>query len=334
MEENAIHKLKQLLNKKIFQRIDRKILVYMVFVAISAVFWLLNELSNDYTTTINYPVRFTNVPKNKILVSDLPKKLTLNVKAYGYTLVRYKLSPAAFPVVINLKEFGNNIATPSVKQFRLQTRTIRQTIGKQMPNDIEVLDIYPDTILFQFANIIEKKVPIKANVKMEFEDECMLSGNIYFKPDSIIVKGPNTLIDTLSGIYGKFQKFDGLSKPLQRNIGLKEIHKLSFEKKRVVMYLPVSKFTQANFEVTIQTKNLPDTLELKTFPRLAKVTCLVALDEYDKVDRKDFKIDVDYNDIENLLSNKLGLNLEFAPSNVTNVTYFPESVEFIIDKKP
>lgn len=332
MEENTLNKIKEFFKKKILNRIDHKILTYLVFVGIATVFWFLNELSNNYNSTINYPVRFTNIPKNKILVSDLPKKLKLNVNAYGYTLLRYKVSPASFPIVINLNEFAQNIDNPSVKNYRLQTRSIRQTIGKQMPNDIEVLDIFPDTVLFQFANIIEKRVTIKPNVSLKFEEECMLNGEIYFSPDSITVKGPNNILDTLTAVYNKPQAFDGLSKPLKRNIGLAEIKKLSFDKKRIVINLPVSKFTEAQFDVLIDSKNVPDTLDLKTFPRIAKVKCLVALDDYDKLKANDFKLDVDYKDIEKLLGDKLSLNLRFAPNNVKSVNYSPESVEFIIDK--
>lgn len=332
MEEKTIDKLKELFTKKVLDRIDRKILTYTVFVGIATVFWFLNELSNNYTSTINYPVRFTNIPKNKILVSDLPKRLKLNVNAYGYTLLRYKLSPASFPIVINLNDFAQNIGNPAIKKYRLHTRSIRQTVGKQMPNDIEVLDIFPDTVLFEFANIIEKRIPIKSNVQLEFDDECMLNGKVSFIPDSVTVQGPNNIIDTLTAIYNKFQRFDGLSKPLKRNVGLAEIKKLSYDKKRVVINLPVSKFTEAHFEVEVESRNVPDSLDLKIFPRLVKVKCLVALNDYDRLKAEDFKLDVDYSDIEKLLGDKLSLNLRFAPNNVKSVNYSPESVEFIIDK--
>ncbi len=334
MESKAFHKLKEVLNNKILQRIDRKILTYLVFVGIATVFWFLNELSNDYITTLDYPVRFTNVPKNKILVSDLPKKLKLNVNGYGYTLLGYKLSPAAYPVIINIEEFSNDINNPAVKQFRLQTRYVREAISKQMPNNIEVLDILPDTILFQFASIKSKKVPVKPNVKLEFDEQCMLNGDITFKPDSVLVSGPNTIIDTLSAVFTKHHKFDRLNTPLDKSLLLKKIDKIEFDKKRAVIHLPVSKFTQANFEVAIQARNVPDSLELKTFPRIVKVACLISLNEYDKIKAKDFVLDVDYLDIEKLLGQKLTLNLTFAPANVKMVKYYPKSVEFILDKKP
>ena len=67
---------------------------------------------------------------------------------------------------------------------------------------------------------------------------------------------------------------------------------------------------------------------------MIKVTCLIALDDYDKVNAKDFMVEVDYTDVEKLLGNKLSLKLEVTPNNVKSVTFYPQSVEFLLDKKP
>lgn len=332
MEKLFFEKIKDFIEIKILSRIDQKILVYLIFVGIATVFWFFNKLGNNFTTTISYPVRYANMPRNKVLVNDLPQNLKLNVNALGYKLLIYKLSPPPYPVVINLEDYLNQINNPNFKQFKLQTRYTREEINEQMPNNIEVLDILPDTISFQFANIIEKKVPIKAHVQLSFDQQCMLNGAITFKPDSVTVKGPHTIIDTLSGIYNKYQSFSGLNKPLQRNVALQEIKKIKIDKKRVVMTLPVSKFTETSFRVPITPVNVPDSLDLKTFPRYVKVSGLVALNDYDKINANDFRFEVDYMDIEKLLGQKLGVKLIVAPSNIKSVNYHPESVEFILEK--
>lgn len=333
MEIKSFHKLKEIINNKVLKRVDRKILVYLVFVGVATVFWFLNELSNIYNTTVNYPIRFTHLPKNKILINELPKNLQLSVNADGYTILRYKLSPAAFPVIINIEKHSDNIINPELKHFRLQTRYLRETINKQMPNDIEIVDIFPDTVLFQFANIISKKLPVKPNVKLEFSEECMLDGDITFNPDSIIVRGPNTILDTLQAVYTKYQKFTKLSKPIKPNITLREIDKLEYKNKKIQIIIPASKFTQLSFNIPINAVNVPDSLDLKTFPRIVKVSCMVSLNDYDKIKADDFVIDVDYFDIENLLGEKLSLNLKLAPSQVRSISFHPESIEFIMDKK-
>ena len=86
MKTNPFYKIKESIDNKIFKRIDRKILVYLVFVGVSTIFWFLNELNNNFNTTVDYPIRFTHLPKNKILTNELPRNLQLNRKAAGLNL--------------------------------------------------------------------------------------------------------------------------------------------------------------------------------------------------------------------------------------------------------
>jgi hypothetical protein len=307
--------------------------VYLVFVALATLFWLLNELGKDYTTTIKYPVRFSNLPKNRVLVSELPKQLTLNVSGYGYTLLRYKISPAAFPVVIDMHNYSTQVNNPGIKRFSLQTRYEKETFNNQLSNAITVNDILPDTVIFQFANIVEKKVPIKPDVTLQFEQQCMLDGNITFSPDSVIVEGPHIILDTLQGVFTKHQRFKKLNKPLQRNMALEDIKHLRFKKKRVVMKLPVATFTEASMKVELKATNVPDSIDMKMFPRFAEVSYLVSMNHFHAIEPSDFRLEVDFGNIEQSIGDKLPVKIGFAPSQVKNVRFSPVNVEYILEKK-
>ncbi len=315
-------------------RIDKKILIYLIFVAISTIFWVLNKLDNEYTSSIDYPVRFTELPKNKILANELPKNLKLNVTAYGYDLLIYKISPTPFPIVLSLEKFGMTNTSANIKSFKLITRYAREEISNQLSNNITILDILPDTIVFQFANVVEKKIPVKHNLELSFATQCMLNGKITFTPDSITVKGPNTILDTLQAIYVEPIPLINLNKKIQKSLMLEEILNLTTDKKKVLATIPVAKFTEAEFEVSISAINEPDSLQLITFPRLVKVSGLVSLADYEKIKSDDFRIYANYNDIKALIGIKLPLHLEFAPSNIHNVSFYPPSVEYILEKKP
>lgn len=333
MSKFNLHKIRQFIKLRIFYRIDRKILIYLIFVAVSTVFWFLNKLNNEYTTVIEYPIRYTQLPKNKILVSELPQKLKLNVSAYGYDLIFYKISPAPFPIVLNMESFDANLESPKTSSFKLLTRYAREEISNQLPKNINVLDILPDTLIFQFDNLLDKKVPVKANLNLGFAPQSMQDGPVVFNPDSILVSGPARLIDTLQAIYTKAQTIKKLDKTIQRTLYLEEIANLRTEKKKVQATIPIAKFTEASFDVAIVPVNVPDTLELITFPRSVRISGLVSLKDYDKIKAGDFRVQADYNEIVTLIGQKMPVQVIVAPSNVRNVTFFPPSVEFILEKK-
>lgn len=305
----------------------------MVFVGIATVFWFLNKLTNEFNATVNYPVKYKNLPKNKVLISELPSKLKLHVNAYGYSLLKYKLSPVPFPVIIDLEDYEKHLTREDVTRFTIHTRQIKSNINQQLGKDIDLLDVLPDTISFYFANIVSELVAVAPDAELEFDPQCMLDGEISFLPDSVIVKGPQNILDTLSYVYTKKQKFKRLNKPMERNVALAEIDKLKFAKKRVVMKLPVTKFTEADIEVKINTINVPDSLTLITFPQKTKVSYMVSLANYDKISESDFIFEVDYLDIEKLLGQKLSIKSKYQTNKVSSVSISPDIVEYIIENK-
>lgn len=135
---------------------NRKLVIYMFFVGLATIFWFLNALSKEYTTTVNYPVSYSDFPSKKILSNELPSRLRLTVRAYGFDLLRYKLSffqSINFPV----NEYTNNRLEKSDENIiRFSTNRMTSAVAAQLSSAISVTHISPDTINFQFSSLIEK----------------------------------------------------------------------------------------------------------------------------------------------------------------------------------
>ena len=52
--------------------LNRELPVFAFFLLLSFIFWYLNELSKELQGTINYPVRYINPPKDRIVTGELP----------------------------------------------------------------------------------------------------------------------------------------------------------------------------------------------------------------------------------------------------------------------
>ncbi len=332
MNKIDLNTLIRLFRIKASKRVDKKFLTYGIFVGIAAVFWLLNELDEDYNTTINYPVKYVNLPEDKFLVNELPPSLKLTVEAYGYTLMRYKLSPSPSPIAIDLTEFSKRISTSNEK-FILHTRYIKDMVNREIPNNIVVSEILPDTLVFQFTDKISKKVPIIPIARYTLADQCLLRSGIILKPDSIEIRGPRTIIDTLKGIKTRVVRFKKLNTVESKNAHLEELEHISYSKQKIVMEMPVSKYTQTKTKVPVQAINVPDSFVLRTFPKEVTLSYLVPLDHYDQVDADAFRLEVNYHDIENLLGQKLPVSIQYNPPSVKKISMHPADVEFVLEKR-
>lgn len=327
--------LRQLAKLKDFfqSKIDRKVIIFLFFLLISTFFWLLNSLGKEYTTNIGFPVRYTNFPKNKVLVGDLPSKVDISIKAYGFTLLKYKIKPSLPPVNFDLRSitFHKNSKQNNIPTFYILTRYEIDKIDKQLSNDINVVGISPDTIHFQFVDVVRKQVPVVADFNYSFEKQFMQYGKIIFNPDSIFITGPQTIIDTIISIKTKSEFFENVQESINIKVDLQSIKNVKIPSNQVNFILPVEKYTEATFLVPIQILNLPDTLTMTIFPKDLKLSYLVALCDYEMVKGFMFKAYIDYNMIEQSMNDKLKIVLEKTPDFIRNYSHYPLNVDYIIE---
>jgi len=314
---------------------NKKVISYLIFVFIATIFWFLNALSKDYTTTVSYPVNYINLPKDKILIKELPDKLFLEVKGGGFALLRYKISTAFQPININVShQINNKKATNNRLHYIMYTNNNKTSsnISRQLNKDIKLQKIIPDTIGLHFANIIQKKVPVIPSLDITYANQFSLNGKITTIPDSIIASGPSTIIDTLKEVYTSLIKFRDLDRSTKRNTSLKKINNTSFSNKRVVIKIPIDRYTEATQYIDITPINIPDSLNLRLFPDKIKVNYRVGLNNFNKINEKDFKATVNFKNLTTK-SNFLKTKLERFPENIKDIKISPSQVEFIIEKK-
>ena len=332
MEENSGKSFNQILQHGRI-KFDRKLIVFLFFLLLSTIFWFLNELSKNSTTTITYPVMYTNLPRDKILVRELPSRFDLLIEAPGFTLLKYTLSNRLVPLVFDVYAYAPRImSSRDSEKYYILTSYARERLARQLRSDVQVLAISPDSLILEFGDIVRKTVPVIPDLNIEFSKQFMQSGDITVTPDSITISGPDVIIDTLRQVYTKHLEILQMDQTEIRDVAIESIKNVSFSHKKVDVTIPVEQFTEAVLEIPIENLHVPDTLVLKTFPGTITLSCMVSLSNYDKLSPHQFRAIVDYEGIENNISNKLKVSLAKTPDYIRSVRFHPINVEFIIEK--
>jgi hypothetical protein len=328
-----LQKLKGYFNKEKITS-NKKLLVYLFFVGLSTIFWFLNALSKEYTTTINYPVYYINFPKNKVLTNELPDKLTLQVNAYGFDLLRYKISTAFLSNPFDVNKYSNNrISGQSLKNYNLLTSNVKNGIEKELSSGIHLEKISPDTIVFQFSPIVEKKVPVSLDLKLSYEQQFMRGGVILSELDSVLVQGPQSVIDSISIAKTELLEMSGLKKSVEKELDFRKIKGAKFLPQKIKVNIPVERFTEAQKNVSVKVDNLPDSVILRLFPGEVKLSYFVGMNKYQTITDEHFDLRVNYFEAFQGDGNKLKVELKRSPDFVTNVRFYPQTVSFLIEKR-
>ncbi len=218
--------------------LNREIPVFAFFLLLSFVFWYLNELSKELQGSINYPVRYINPPKDRIVTGDLPDKLEMDLRGPGYSILKVKLSGSRAPVVIDFSKVAPRRIPGQLPRYYLVTSGLMSNFSKQLHADFDILAIHPDTLFFGYDKIVTRRVPVIPNMKVEpaADNKVILAAD----PDSITVTGPQHVFDTLSGIPTKYRSFKRMNENFKSKVPIDCPEYLQTEQKRVTVEVTVT----------------------------------------------------------------------------------------------
>lgn len=224
--------------KRSRQFLNKELPVFAFFLLLSFIFWYLNELSKELQGTINYPVRYINPPRDRIITGDLPDKLEMHLRGPGYSILKVKLSGSRAPVVIDFTKQAPRRLPGATPHYYLLTSGLISNFSKQLHADFEILSIYPDTLFFGYDRLVTRRKAVIPDLSIETAGGKRVI--IVPDPDSISVTGPEHILDTLPGIYTRPRSFRRIDENFRSRIPLDCPDYLSTDQKRVEVEVTVS----------------------------------------------------------------------------------------------
>lgn len=310
---------------------DKRIVVFSVCLLIAVSLWFLNALGKNYTTTLTYPVKYVNPPENLFLANVPPSKLELNVQAHGFTLLRHKLAFSFSPIVLDLSAISQSMESEN-NEYRVASENLISRIGAQISKEITVNNVSPQVVSLVFDKLNTKKVSVLPQVELNFKSQFFLKGSVKTKPDSIEITGPAAVLDTLIVLETEKLTFEDLDKTMERNVFVTHPENTEISPEKVVIIIPVEKFTEKELTLPVQVVHLPEGGNLKLFPPNVKITVMVGLSEYEEVSPLDFTATVDFNQALAGESH-LEVSVETGKANIQLMKIAPAAIEYLIESE-
>jgi hypothetical protein len=163
----------------------RKPMHFLVSLCIAVIIWLFKSLSAAYNSEIPVELQY-EFPEKSTAVNPLPDRALIFVTTTGWQLLREKFYKRQ--VTIHFDQFEGN---------HLITNDNRDLFASDLPPAFTVVHISPDTIQFQIEGYISKRVPVLLNQNISFKPAFMISDTVKLLPDSILISGPRSTIDSI-----------------------------------------------------------------------------------------------------------------------------------------
>jgi hypothetical protein len=150
--------------KKGARVIKRDIAVFAFFLFLSFIFWYLNSLGKEMEAGIDYKVKFTNLPKERVIADNQASHLNLFIKGPGYSVLKLKISGHNAPVIIDISKVNYKRA-PGDKalNYYIITSALTKSLNVQMRSGCEITSIKPDTLFFTLGKVYANSSAVTAS---------------------------------------------------------------------------------------------------------------------------------------------------------------------------
>jgi hypothetical protein len=147
------------LTKREVSAINRDVVVFTFFLFISFGLWYINSLGKETEADIKYPVRYINIPRERVIAEEMPARLSFSLKGPGYTVLKLKISGKKPPVQIDLsKVLYKRVPDSKKSDYFIVTSGLVKSLTVQIRSGCEIIAIKPDTLFFTMNREIPKSV--------------------------------------------------------------------------------------------------------------------------------------------------------------------------------
>lgn len=314
-------------NRKSLQRLFRgDFLVFLLFLALAFFFWWSQTMNDTYEASITFPIELRNVPHDIRVTSSPPGQVVISFGGKGTSLWRVRSGSRKQLIGLDCAQFQMGQGRASYP-----TQNLKDTLSGLIPSSVTIRNMEPDSISFRY--VLQKAVmlPVVYDGSFNSQDQYSLE-RVIFEPDSVKALIPLDKLEAYDAVYVKNDKLDLNRDTLSIDCILRPLDDAILETSEVNMTVVAQQYTEKSIEVPVTGVNFPDGITLRAFPSKVSLIFWVKMADFEHVTSKDFKVVIDYDDIEGRNVDKAELHLYSQPANVTNVRLQTKDVEFLMEE--
>ncbi len=299
---------------------------FSFFLGFSAVIWVVVQFSKEYTEVLEMPITYTNLPKDKILVGDTPKTLDLRIRDRGFYIAWNRVFPQK--ITIDISD-----ASEEGKSLVYDLELHKATILSQLDLDYEKVVFLQENIKISFEQRAVKKVAVLSSIDLSFAVGYSALEEIKLQPDSIMVSGAASILDTLKTIKTEPLKINNISNDVKGKVKLEtaNLKEVSIYQEEVSYSVRTEKFTEGKVEIPIKLLNVPEGTNVVIFPKDVVIYYQVSLKDFEEIDSSSFLVAVDFKNAKDSDGFLIAQILE-EPTQVNNIRLNEKKIQFVIKR--
>jgi hypothetical protein len=153
--------------------------------------WGYVSLKTPATIFVQFPL-VVQPTDDKAVQNELPKYITAKVRASGWQIINLEYISAKPECMIDLAKFSE----VSAGSFALSKNDILQNLRPPLSLE-KIVELSPENLSISIGTIARQTIPIFPSVEVTPRDGFILVGEVHTDPDSVVIRGNETMLRTL-----------------------------------------------------------------------------------------------------------------------------------------
>ena len=302
----------------------RKFNVFVFFVLLALIYSMTSKLTSNYTKTIVFVVKPVDVPSDQVVLDQSIDSIRLELEGYGYNLAKYYIDQPIIEISLNdLNKVKSKYQWTKQRNF--------SDLQSKFNKSVRLVSSSVDQIEFIIEQYESKKVPVELKLELDYKSGFDSFNEYKLSKDSIMITGPNSLIDTINMIQTHKLVLNQIDSEINAKIRIKpsENKNITHSDTELDFQLKVEKFTEESIKVPVTIVNIDDNMKINYYPKVVSVLYRVSIREYKSVNPMDFRVECDLNTI-NRDNSVLISSITKKPSNVRKCRIENNQIQYVI----
>ncbi len=298
--------------------------IKLAVVVMASLIWFFVKMEDNYRYSFHVPIRITNLGPNRIISSNIPKKVKITGWGKGRSLLTLMFRNDIF---YNL-DVSHVYRTSTLVLEKNQVKFLRSS-------DIEVINIVqPETLKVTIVDLVTTKVAIKADVEVLPMPGYTLVDEIKLIPDSAEIVIPITELKKVELISTERRRYKNINRNITEKLRLirPDIDHLRLLTREVNLFLDVQKLMEKPLsEIPVAVINQPPDLKVTVLPSTLSLILEGGAELLLNVNQNDVKAYIDYQKVK-ASQNKNHLAYIDTPKGVRYRDVKPKRFKIVVEK--
>lgn len=302
----------------------RKLSIFAKCVIFSFLAWALFAVSSNYVYTIKTSMQYVNAPDNRAFHPLQSDTVNVRLEANGWQLLFSSFQSTAEVIQVDLSGLRSRNWVVLANQLGF--------INRQFPANKRVISVSPDTLYFDFSKQTERKVPVKALHRLQFQKQYDIIDELRVSPEFVTITGPLDDVVQIEQWETDTIRASNVNGDLHTVVHLKHNQRanISVYPTAVEVDIPVGEVTEKILEVPLKVENGNQFSSVKLLPGKVRLTVMVSLRDFTKVTAGAFEAVVNMDDwVEDDIKN-LPVIITKKPEYCKMVRVEPQNIDFFV----